>query len=230
MNQHISNNLQISVFPELYLKDPYSSKLGIKILSKGLELMLEVGYEEFTFKKLSTVIKTTEATIYRYFENKHLFLFYLTNWHWNWLEYQLNLYTININDANEKLKQFIRLFSKTYEDLVMNYIPLQKLQQLIVREYPKTYLNRNIDIENKSGFFKSYKNIVDTVSLIILEINPQFKFAHSLASTCIETIWLQRYFSNHLPRLSDQLEEDDKIEIFCCQLCFGMIHYSSKNT
>lgn len=227
MNNFTSNNIQISVFPELYLKDPYSSALGVKILTNGLDLMLGVGYEEFTFKKLALKIDTTEATIYRYFENKHLFLFYLTSWHWNWLEYQLNLYVTNIQDPDEKLRQFIRLFSRTYQDTEMNSIPLRKLQQLIVQEYPKTYLNRNIDFENKNGFFGNYKSIVEKISNIILEINPKFIFAHSLASTCIETIWLQRYFSAHLPRLSDQLEEDNKIETFCCQLCFGMIHYSS---
>lgn len=227
MEKPTMNSIQISVNSELYLKDPYTSKLGVEILRQGLDLMLELGYEDFTFKKLALKIKTTEASIYRYYESKHLFLLYLTNWHWSWLDYQLKLYTTNIDDPTEKMKQFIRLISSTYEEqFEMNFIPLNKLQALIVSEYPKTYLTRNIDLENKNGFFISYKNIVESISQLILEINPRFKFAHSLVSTCIETVWLQRFFSAHLPRLSDQFEEDAKLEAFCTQLCFGMIHYS----
>ena len=73
-------NIQIQLNEHLYLKDPMQSELGKAMLQKSVELIYEIGFEEFTFKKLSTAIPTTEATIYRYFENKHQFLMYLFNY------------------------------------------------------------------------------------------------------------------------------------------------------
>jgi hypothetical protein len=67
-------NIQIQLNEHLYLKDPMQSELGKAMLNKSVELIYEIGFEEFTFKKLSVTIPTTEATIYRYFENKHRLL------------------------------------------------------------------------------------------------------------------------------------------------------------
>ena len=66
------------------------------------------GFEDFTFKKLAKVIGTSEAGIYRYFENKHRLLIYLAAWYWNWLEFQVNYQTHNIEDPKQKLKIIIR--------------------------------------------------------------------------------------------------------------------------
>lgn len=40
-------------------------------------MIYKTGYEAFTFKKLAEDIGTTEAGIYRYFENKYKLLVYL---------------------------------------------------------------------------------------------------------------------------------------------------------
>ena len=37
--------------------------------------------EEFTFRKLAQKINTTEASVYRYFENKHRLLIYILAWY-----------------------------------------------------------------------------------------------------------------------------------------------------
>ena len=57
-----------------YLKDPQGSELGINILKASIELIEEIGIEDFTFKKLSIRIESTEASVYRYFESKHQLL------------------------------------------------------------------------------------------------------------------------------------------------------------
>ena len=44
--------INIVIDSSLYLKDPESSVLGKKIVGKGIEMMEEIGYESFTFKKL----------------------------------------------------------------------------------------------------------------------------------------------------------------------------------
>ena len=60
-------SISIRVNENLYLKDPTSTEIGIKILVEGLEMINDIGFESFTFKKLAQSINTTEATIYRYF-------------------------------------------------------------------------------------------------------------------------------------------------------------------
>ena len=75
-------HIQIEVNPNLYSKNPDSTELGRKIISKGIELIHEIGFEAFNFKKLGAVISSPESSIYRYFENKHALLVYLTSWYW----------------------------------------------------------------------------------------------------------------------------------------------------
>ena len=74
-----------SLNDRLFLKNPQSTELGKKIIKEAISLIASIGYEQFTFKKLAIEIETTEATIYRYFVNKHKLLIYLVNWYWNYL-------------------------------------------------------------------------------------------------------------------------------------------------
>ncbi|MGZ5010791.1 MAG: TetR/AcrR family transcriptional regulator, partial [Methylobacter sp.] len=62
---------------KLFLRDPEQSELGKKIILHSIQLIHKNGFEAFTFKKLAEAIGTTEAGIYRYFENKHRLLIYI---------------------------------------------------------------------------------------------------------------------------------------------------------
>ena len=115
MNQAL-NHISISINSELYLKDPHTSTLGISMLGGAIVLIDKLGFELFTFKKLANEINTTEASIYRYFENKHKLLVYLTAWYWAWLEFQISFHTNNMNEPVEKLKRVIKLLATTVED------------------------------------------------------------------------------------------------------------------
>lgn len=90
---------------KLFLRDPEQSVLGKKIVKHGLELINKIGFEEFTFKKLALIIDTTEASIYRYFENKHKLLVYLFAWYWSYLDQKLIFVVNNITDPELKLKK-----------------------------------------------------------------------------------------------------------------------------
>ena len=94
----------------LYLKEPQESKLGRNIIQHSILLIDEFGFESFTFKKLAERIGSTEASIYRYFENKHLLLIFLVNWYWEWVSYLIQINTNNVSDAREKLKIIIHSF------------------------------------------------------------------------------------------------------------------------
>jgi AcrR family transcriptional regulator len=80
--------LYFKLNPHLYLRDPQQTELGQKIINASVVLIDTLGFEQFTFKKLAEEIDSTEASIYRYFENKHRLLLYLVGWYWTWLEYQ----------------------------------------------------------------------------------------------------------------------------------------------
>ena len=72
--------VQIKMNASLYLRDPEQSELGKNIIKFSIELIHKHGFEAFTFKKLAEAIGTTEAGVYRYFENKHKLLVVWALW------------------------------------------------------------------------------------------------------------------------------------------------------
>jgi len=100
----MSYSIHFKLNDALYLKDPESSNLGKQIVRTSIELIFSLGFETFTFKKLAIEVGTTEATVYRYFENKHRLLLYIINWYWKYLDFQLFLHLKNITDKKKKLE------------------------------------------------------------------------------------------------------------------------------
>ncbi|MGV3547805.1 MAG: TetR/AcrR family transcriptional regulator, partial [Pedobacter sp.] len=96
--------LKFKMSDHLYLRDPERSELGKAIVSNAINLIDEVGFERFTFKKLAQQIESTETTIYRYFSSKHKLLTYILNWYWNYLEFVATMRLQQITDSTEKLK------------------------------------------------------------------------------------------------------------------------------
>ena len=103
-------NIQVSLNPGLYLKDPQESDLGKRIIQHSILLMEELGFEQFNFKKLAEAMGSTEASIYRYFENKHKLLTYLVSWYWEWLRYMIEIKTFNVEDPKKKLEIILHTF------------------------------------------------------------------------------------------------------------------------
>ena len=198
------NALNISVSAKLYNKNPEETDLGKRILSKSIELMEEIGYEHVTFKKIGLAIESTEASVYRYFQNKHQLLAYLINWYWGWLEVKMAQEFMMLNSAEDKLKRAIQLLVLPMdEDERIPHIDEGTLQRLVVAEYPKIYLTKEVDAENEEGYFLGYKRICDILGNLALQINPDYKYPHSLFSTVISAAQSQQFFTEHLPRLSD---------------------------
>jgi AcrR family transcriptional regulator len=217
-------SFSIKVNEQTYIKDPITSELGAKIVRFGIEMMADLGYEEFTFKKLATEIGTTEATIYRYFENKHKFVLYLTSWYWNWMNLRLMLAIANIENSKERLRKAILLLTeKIEEDSNFSTINELKLHQIVIAESSKAYFNKRVDEDNKLGLFAEYKQFVHQVSELILEVVPDYKYPHMLVSTVIEGSYHQRYFVEHLPRLTDQVKGEDAIQSFFLEVVFNAI-------
>ena len=196
--------LHIKMNEALFLRNPESSELGKNILKHGVQLISAIGFEAFTFKKLAENIGTTEAGIYRYFENKHKLLVYLTAWYWGWLEFQIRFQTNNITDPFIKLKMVINLLASAIkDDDQTNHINEILLHQIVISEGSKVYLTKQVEEDNNQHFFKPYENLCAAIGNIIAECNPIYKYPKSLASTIIEMAHFQNFFMNNLPSLTD---------------------------
>lgn len=225
-----NSNISIVVNSNVYLKDPETSELGKKIVRFSVDLIEELGYEEFTFKKLASLIGSTEASIYRYFESKHKLLSYLTMWYWGWLEYRLMLAITNIPDPKERLIRAIRVLTeKIIEDESFTQVNEAKLNRIIISESSKMYFCKNVDEVNELGYFGSYKSLVNIVSKIVLELDLNFRFPHMLVSTIIEGAHYQRFFAVHLPRLTDVYseEEEDAVTLFYTELALKQLNIAN---
>ncbi|MBT8327631.1 MAG: TetR/AcrR family transcriptional regulator, partial [Bacteroidia bacterium] len=101
------SNLTFVVSNKTCVKDPIKSELGKRILLESINLLDEIGLEHFTFRKPAKSIGSTEASIYRYFENKHKLLLYLVNWYWGWLENKILVETHHLSSNYMKLETVI---------------------------------------------------------------------------------------------------------------------------
>jgi len=198
---HFPNN------EKLYIKNPEQSSLGQKIISYSIILIKKLGIEEFTFKKLATEIQSNEASIYRYFENKHNLLIYLISFYWEVLNMKIEFATEYITDPKDKITKLIDVLVNIEEaGPTIKNIDIATLHEIIVSESAKAYLTKKIDKESREGFFKSYEKLVDTISEIFMEVNEDYEFPRALACNLVETTYEQFYFSQHFQGLTELQE------------------------
>ncbi|MEZ4853568.1 TetR/AcrR family transcriptional regulator [Flavobacterium sp.] len=211
----IIQNLQFTINDKLFVKDPETSSLGKKILQNSITLIDEIGFEAFTFKKLGEQIGSNESSIYRYFENKHKLLIYLSTWYWSWVEYQLVFSTMGIKNPEEKLNEALKIITKKVEnDKNTTYIDEAILHRIITAEYTKTFLTKDVDAENKEGYFVVYKRIIVRLIEMIEAVNPNYNYSKSLASSVVEGILHQRYLKEHFTSITNLTEKDCLFEFY----------------
>ena len=218
--------LQINMNENLFLRNPENTALGKNIIKHSIQLIAQNGFEAFTFKKLAEYIGTTEAGIYRYFENKHRLLIYIISWYWGWLEYQISFQTNNVTNPAVKLKKVIKLLALAVEDDGTTiYVNESLLHQIVISEGSKAYLTKQVGEDNKHHFFKPYKDLCAVIGNIILECNPKYKYPRSLATTIIEMAHFQNFFMVNLPSLTDfgKNKEESEVILFLNDLVFSSI-------
>lgn len=198
------SNLKITVPEKIYKKDPETSDLGRRILEHSILLIDEIGFESFTFKKLGQRIGSNESSIYRYFESKHNLLLYLTSWYWAWLEYQLVLETYGMPKPEDKLQKAIEIVTrKVQEDIRNTYINEEVLYRIIINENSKSFLTKEVDQENKDGYFEAYKRIIARMKDMITTVDPKYVHPTSLASTIMEGALHQHFLKDHFTSITD---------------------------
>ncbi|GAA4239116.1 TetR/AcrR family transcriptional regulator [Postechiella marina] len=197
------SNLKISVPEKIYVKDPQSSDLGKRIIQHSIIVINDIGFDSFNFKKLGKAIGSNESSIYRYFESKHKLLLYLSSWYWAWIEYQLVFETHNLQSL-DKIEKAIEIVTRTVkEDSKFSHINEVILNKIIVNENSKSFLTKEVDQENKEGYFIIYKRIVHRLRDMIKTVNPNYKYPSSLASTILEGSLHQHFLKDHFASITD---------------------------
>lgn len=218
--------ISIRLNEKLFLRDPESSDLGQRIVKYGIEMIHKLGFESFTFKKLGEEIHTTEASIYRYFENKHRLLLYIITWYWSYLEYQVVFNINNMTEAEAKIRRVIDLLTHELDDslgqIEFNH---KALYDIVISESSKAYLSKEVDNNNSDQLFKPYKDLCERIANLFSEYNRAYRYPHSLASTVIEAAHFQHFFAQHLPRLTDVVGQDEyqTIQAFLENLVFATL-------
>ena len=209
------SNLKININEKIYLKDPESSALGKRIVENSIILIDEIGFDAYTFKKLGSKIGSNESSIYRYFESKHKLLIYLASWYWTWLEYQLVFTTNSIENTTEKIEKAITIPTRTTTvDSNFSHINEVILKRIVINEYSKSYLTKEVDNENKEGYFLVYKRLVKRLHDMILAINNNYPYAYSLSSTVIDGALHQHFLKDHFTTISDLKKEEAPTNYF----------------
>ncbi len=196
--------LRFKLNHHLYLKDPQETEFGHKLLAHSTELMQEIGFEQFTFRKLAERMNSVEASIYRYFENKHKLLLFLINWYSEWTHYSIRMYILTVDDRKKRLDLALEniIHSKLISDQEQ-YINTELLRQIVIEQSSKSYHIHDVDQENQLGLFFSYKKLNLLLTELIKDYNNNFPYPSSLASTIIEMVNQQLYFADHLPMFTE---------------------------
>lgn len=196
--------VKFDINENIFLRNPESSEVGKLMVKKAIDLIQELGFEQFTFKKLALEINSTEATIYRYFENKHRLLLYILNWYWSYMEFLLTMKLENVTNPKERLKIIVYLLTHELSESSSQFDYNKKfLNQIVIAESSKVYLVKEVAEINKNEVFKPYKDLCAKIAEVISEYNPKYKYPRSLSTTLIETSHHQQYFSVNLPKLTD---------------------------
>lgn len=195
--------INIHINERYYSKDPFSTELGRKLISGAVELIESLGFEQFTFKKLAGHIGSTEASIYRYFENKQKLLIYLTAWYWAWVDYRIDSDTHHLDDDRKKLERIWEILCHLGipdEDISLD---VETLRKIVVSEADKTYLTKHVDEINKEGLFLEFKSVCHRIATVFTNVDHEYVYPHAMVSTMIEASHQQYYFASHLPSLTE---------------------------
>lgn len=224
-------SVQIKVNSNLYIRDPQETKLGKNIIREGIILIDKIGIESFTFKKLAQQMGSTEASIYRYFENKHALLVYLVSWYWEWVRFRIDFNSMNVTDPRERLKIVIKTIVDTIRLATpAEYIDRDLLHNIVVKEGVKAYHINQVEKENKMGYFTPYKSLSQKIADIIVTVNPDFTYPKTLATNLLEMANNQTYFAEHLPSLTDLDVQKGKMQELVKMLEFFVFKLIQKSS
>lgn len=199
--------VKLKVSDQLFLRDPEETELGRKIVGHSVLLMNQIGFEGFTFKKLAAAIDSTEASIYRYFSNKHQLLNYLRGWYWSWLSYRVSIGTMNIQEPWQRLQITLKVLAESgTDDPATAHIDEAALHKLIIAESAKahvTELEKGSSGNKITANFEGLYNFSGEVAQLIKEISPNYPQPRALALLLIITAHRLIFYADHCPKMTE---------------------------
>ena len=120
------------------------------------------------------------------------------------MEHRLVLGTSDSSNPLEKLKKAIAIVTeKVEDDQSTTYINEAVLNRIMICEFTKTLLTKEVDEENKEGFFLIYKRVIHQIAAIVTEVNPEYPYAKSLISTIVEGSLHQYFLKEHMKTITN---------------------------
>lgn len=204
------SHLHLRPDPALSLKDPETSELGRSILAGGLDLMLELGLEAFTFRKLAQRVGTTEVTVYKYFANKQRLLQYFYQLYWLWLRQLCAAEVERHRESREVLSGIVEVLCGSWPHAMPDLqLPPGSLRQLVIAEGMKSYLHKNVDDDNARRLFQPYKELSAFVAARMVACRTDVPWPRSFATTVIEMAHSLPFLMEHLPSLTELSNRKD---------------------
>lgn len=205
MNLHF----QVHIPSRMAQHDPSHSRTGLKILNTAIQMIADEGYEVFHLSKLAEKADTVESTVYRYFENKHKLLLYISGWYWAYLDFSIDYETRETGDSQQILQKAIELMAgknlPKNTDLIGD--PLL-IHRIIIMEFSKIYTTQMAHEDNKEGYFVYFKTFVNKIGNILADSMPNYKFTRSFAFLLVSGIYQQAHVAEKLPALSDYEQKE----------------------
>lgn len=194
----------------LSLKDPMGSAIGQALLRDGLELMIELGYEGFTFRKLAERSGTTEVTVYKYFANKQRLLQYYYQLYWLWLRQLGSQQVERHSDARKALSGIVEALCGVWPRSIPSLqLEPKALRSLVIAEGMKSYLHKQVDADNAQRLFQPYKALSAFVAERLLACRADVPWPRSFATTVIEMAHSLPFAMEHLPSLTELSNRKD---------------------
>jgi AcrR family transcriptional regulator len=183
--------------------------------------MLEIGFEAFTFRKLADKAGITEATVYKYFSNKHRLLQYYFDLYWVWMKELGNLEVSKHQDPEQKVQCLLDILCGIWpEKSISPSVEAVELRALLISEGLKSLLNKNVDDDNRLKLFAPYKEYCLFLSEELNSIRPNYHYPRSLATVVIEMSHSMEFYMEHLPSLTElsMARERQQLSLFFYQL------------
>lgn len=158
--------LEATALSRYCLRDPQQTHLGQKIVAQGIALLAEIGLEQFSFKRLAQEVHTTEASVYRYFENKHQLMQYLSEGFWCDLSTRLSVQAALAQTPEQQLELQLHILVEAYQNLQGQIIPV-----LLASEGPSPI-----------GLQSVYRQM----QVVIVRVNPHYPYPRTLITTLLE--------------------------------------------
>ena len=146
----------------------------------------------------------TEASVYRYFENKHMLLVYLCSWYWDYLNYLIEIDTRNFSNPEKKLRIEIKtIVNSSSAQSPTDFIDQSKLHIVIAEHFFKAMFNITTSVTAKENLFANYRNLNYNLTSIVKEFNPKFKYPCAMASTIIKMSIDHSYYADQICSLTE---------------------------